>query len=535
MASLKKEEEKKKEEKRLIGRFTSKGLTFDYDEFCEHVGFQSVSRFLKLAKFSKTKRMGQKYSTRESCFYKIVEVAESNIKRRYLIFARFMLDDVITLIRDARAKRGLSPMWSAQNAVNEGLDIPEERLEPGPTLDANQETVLSYLMESIYTPTNLKKAAASCVVVMGTGSGKSYIAAAVVGELGKRTLCIAPSAVVLNETRQALKSSYPELIIGEYTSESKKHADDGDVVLMIINSALSDTFTIDGEEIPFYKYFAKFGLLILDEIHNYTSAARQELFWRTNFKYGLGLTATPDENPWEMDIVFQKHVGPLIRDKSIPGYNMQRSIWKGAVFPIHYQGPEEYTKEIRQDATGWVSYPLMVNQFNADPYRNRLIISKLKTLWKDKRNTFVFVITRDYANQLALLFTQSVEDELDKTITPDAVVLMGGAKQKDMASARRASIVFTTYSFGWQGVSIPKMDTIFFANPRMAKMRQILGRIIRKGGDIDIVRHIYDIVDVKTNLGVKEYKERVKIYEESVYYDFELQKEEVIRWDSLSL
>ena len=44
-------------------------------------------------------------------------------------------------------------------------------------------------------------------------------------------------------------------------------------------------------------------------------------------------------------------------------------------------------------------------------------------------------------------------------------------------------------------------------------MRQILGRILRRGGDPSIVRDIIDIVDYSTGIKSQYYK-RKKIYEE---------------------
>lgn len=521
-----KEKKDEKKETKLVGQFTAKGIVFNYEEFCDHVGAESTAAFLKRSKHSKTKRMGQKYKTIESAFYKILGSPDG---KRYLVFARFMLQELIEFIRNTRAKRNLQPLWSLKKTVPDGEVIEEARLLPGPVLDSNQQLIVQHLLDNVYSQQQVAQHAASCTVVMGTGAGKSYVAAALVGELGMKTLIIAPSDIVLDETRKALISSYPTLTVGEYTGRSKR---DGDVVLMIINSALNNEFRFGDAVIPFYKYFARFGLVIMDEIHNYTSGMRQEIFWRTGFKYGLGLTATPDENPWEMDIVFQKHIGPLVRDKLVPNYNMQSIKWKGMVTPIYYHGPPEHTKELRNDATGWISYGKMVDQFNADPFRNIMLLKKLVQLWETGRNTFIFVTTRDYATTLANAFKRQISSPHSVQDLPDAVILMGGARPDDKEKAAKiATLVFTTFQFGWQGVSIPRMTDIVFANPRVAKMRQIIGRILRKSGDTTITRHIYDIVDIETDMAANEYKERKKIYEESTYYDFEIQEPEITRWD----
>lgn len=524
-----------------------KGLVFNWEEFQSHVGYESVKKFLVTAKFAKTKKLGQKYQRKESSFYKIVRVTGVGTSGviTLIIFARFMLDDVIDLIQTARAYRNLPPHWTAKNHIPIGEDINSDTLEPGPTLNSNQQIACDYLMDNIYhMQERIKKNATSCTLVMAPGAGKSYMAAAMIGALGKKTLVIAPSEAVLDETRKAVKASYPTLSVGEYTSKRKV---DGDVVLMIINSALSSEFDFskdpnydsvsitDRNRIPFYEYFARFGFVIFDEIHNYTSDVRQEIFWRTNFTYCLGLTATPDESPWDMDIVFQKHLGPLVKDIDIPNYNMKMIDWKAKIIPINYHGPPEYTKVIRNPTTGWVSYMDMVNQFNDDPYRNRAIIDKIISAWQAGRNIFVFVVSRDAVTKLSKLFKERMIElglsSLHEKEHGDAI-LMGGISKEDMANARLATVIFTTYAFSWQGISIPKMDTIMFANPRIAKMRQILGRAFRNGGDVSICREIYDFIDVETEMGVKEAKERKKFYLTSGAYQFEFVEPINLLWSS---
>jgi superfamily II DNA or RNA helicase len=515
---------------KMICRITQKGLVFDWNEFQTHVGAASARRFLSTAKFSKTHKMGDRYQTRESCFYKIIAIPSE--KRTVLVLARFMLDAVIDLIKTARAARDLQPEWTAKNQITQGDAIDPERLEPGPTLDSNQQAACDYLMDTVYTKARIARGSASCTLVMAPGAGKSYMAAALVGQLGRKTLFIAPTDAVMDETRKALAASYPTLNIGEYTSRRKA---DGDVVLMIINSALSNEFKFGTNTVKYYDYFAKFGVVIFDEIHNYTSEVRQEIFWRTNFMYGLGLTATPSENRWEMDIVFQKHVGPLIIDTNIPGYNMKQIDWKAKLFPIEYSGPASHIDVKRNAATGWTSYIDMIKQFNDDPYRTQLLLQLVTDIWERGRNAFVFLVSRDYVTELSKRFLDMIKTNITSETSDDAVILMGGVSGAELEYARKASIIFTTYSFSWQGISIPKMDTIVLADPRISKMKQILGRGFRKGGDVSIIREIYDMVDIETALGKKEHKERMKFYNTITSFQIEFMPAMIRKWSDISL
>lgn len=500
----------------ITATFTQKGIIILYEPLLKLIGEHNMNKIFKKLTISKTKKMGNKFTTRSETYYRLVRVGE----KMFLILARFTLDDVIPI----------APLISV-NKISPGEPIDSMLLEPGPTLDFDQQLTMNHIMENVYNPKKAMDGTAGCVVVMGTGKGKSYLSSALIGEIGLKTLIIAPSEIVMQETKKALIASYPDLTLGVYSGNEKS---DGDVVLMIINSAISDEFTFKkkvGRKIEIttekhYNFLKRFGLIIYDEIHNYTSSQRQEIFWRANCKYALGLTATPNENPWGFDIVFQKHVGPLIDASELPGYGQGQDsvgLWLGKIFPIEYHGPPKYTQKLVNPSTQWTSYGLMVEQFASDPYRCEMLMDLFKNLWKRNRNTFVFVATRNFATKLATMFKEvNGSDSIEESTTNDAVVLMGGSTTKDIIAANQSSLIFVTYGFGWQGISIAKMDTIVFAIPRMAKMRQILGRIIRKSGDITIEREIYDIVDAETELGEKEFKGRVKIYKETKIYNFEI-------------
>jgi superfamily II DNA or RNA helicase len=103
--------------------------------------------------------------------------------------------------------------------------------------------------------------------------------------------------------------------------------------------------------------------------------------------------------------------------------------------------------------------------------------------------------------------------------------LMGG--MKDAAEAKRnasqnARIILITFGYGMQSLSISKMDAIVFATPRRNKMRQTLGRILRRSGDPKIRRIIIDFVDESTALR-SQLSTRKGVYKEK---GFSIEEEE---------
>lgn len=363
----------------------------------------------------------------------------------------------------------------------------------------NQQVVKDYLFANIYTEAKRVQGMASCILVMDTGAGKTFTAGTVIASLKVPTLIIVPGKGIINEWVKMLKT-FKGMTVGEYHSKRKR---DGDIVIMTAKSAIGKTMTFNKKVIKYYEYFAKFGLVVYDEIHNYATQCYQELLWRTHFTYGLGLTATPDERLDHMDPIYIKHVGPIVMAKELPNYNQQAIVWKGKVLAVKYSGSVQYTKELPNTTNDWMSTQKMNKQFAQDPHRNMFILGKIGDMLTRFKNVYIFGEHREYLNTLW-------------AEVPDSGIIMGGVSEADYAEAITKKVIFVTYGYGKEGISIPKMNAIIFVHPRRNKMRQILGRILRSSGDPDIEREIVDIIDVKTKVK-SQYTDRKKIYLEKKF------------------
>ena len=355
---------------------------------------------------------------------------------------------------------------------------------------------------------------------MDTGLGKTFLAVGLIEKIKEKTLIIIPNKANLEGWYDPFKFYLTDVKLGEYHSEKKQ---DGSVVIMTIDSALSDEFIFTQgkgknkkiEKYSSYQYFKKFGLVIYDEIHNYPTATQVEIFWRTNFKYGLGLTATPDERADKMDSIYYKHVGSVINAREVPGFlDLAEDLkWKGKVSCIEFYGSPEYT-ELFKNSLGWTDTTEMQKQFAKDPHRTRMIVNLCLEKVKLGRNVFVFAVHKNFLNGIHELL---IEEDKKQNRETSIVEFVGGVSLDDKKKAKdEAQIILTTYSFGKEGVSFKKMDTIIFAQPMRNRMRQILGRILRRGGDQEIVRDITDIRDMNTPLE-NQFSTRKKIYKEKSF------------------
>jgi superfamily II DNA or RNA helicase len=397
-----------------------------------------------------------------------------------------------------------------------GEEIPREKFKHiSPVCGARlaeqkkqQGIIKKWLLDNIYTRERQKLGRASCILVLGTGIGKTYIGIDMMRIFGRKTLIVVPSDSVLEGWRGAITEMFPNIVIGEYSCKKKR---DGDIVLMVINSvAANNEFMVGGAKISCRAYFSRFGFVIYDEIHNYSSRGFRKAFWKTNFMYGLGLTATPNMRSDSMDDVYKMHMGSLVYGAKIPGYIPLRIETRKLVYPVRYYGPEEYTKVIKNPTTGDVWHLKMIQQVCSDPARNMVVVEKVKELLGRGRNVYLYFMERDFSGALEkLLKAENIG------FSSDIKTLIGGAKKEDLDRAKKARVILTTYSYGWQGISYCQMDAIIFVTSQKSelKQRQTMGRILGMRGDPKKDRIIIDIIDWNTPLRGQWYR-RKKVYDD---------------------
>lgn len=480
---------------------TRNGFLIDMEKIDGQV-FQFIKKKLTI---SHTSIMGKKKFIQQMFLYRILNLGTKQV----LNLARF--SGIKNLVNQKFPQIKIEYI----NKIQPGKDI-SHKFQPEDIVDLEdyQELCLNYLMDKIYTPEKLKTGSGSCIFVMDTGLGKTFTAAGLIGKLKVKTLIILPNRSNFKGWYDPFKIYLKSLEIGEYHATEKK---DGDIVIMTIDSALNEIFKFKNLEINYQEYFKQFGLVIFDEIHSYPTKSYQEIFWRTNFPFGLGLTATPDERLDGMDPVYYAHSGTIIRAPEIPGFSnfLEELNWKGKVLKVKFYGEPEFTKQIlnQQNITDTTE---MLKQFSRDPRRIELILKIIKQKYFEGRYIFVFAVHRNILDCLMELLNQELGNQ-NCWNEEDMTKFMGGFTESEQKIAQeKARIIFTTYSFGKQSVSIERMDTIIFAQPIRNKMRQTIGRILRRGGNPEIEREIIDIVDMNTSLK-SQYNTRKQVYLEKKF------------------
>lgn len=359
-------------------------------------------------------------------------------------------------------------------------------------LKHNQKVVINHMVSKYFSKDKITKGSAVASLVMKAGRGKTFVAMGFIHVFKTKTLIVVPTKNLLMQWMQVLAKFFPNAKIGTYSGSKKL---DGDIVVAIVDSLI-------GIKIQ-QSYLNKFGLTIFDEVHTYCSPESRKIFWRTQTQVVIGLTATPNR-PDRFDLVFRKQIGPVVEAHLIKGYKKDDVEFKGKVRVINYSGPPKYTRAMRNMTTGTVSSPAMINQFVQDPYRNQMIVTEIIRLYKMDLDVICF------SDRLAHLDT--VQDMLMANGIDKSALLVGGAKLDHLERVQtEAKIIMATYQAADTGLSIDRLTAMVVSTPRKSLFEQKIGRILRIGGDNSIVRHVVDIIDIKTSLK-NQYYGRSKVY-----------------------
>lgn len=376
----------------------------------------------------------------------------------------------------------------------------------------NQQIVIDHLMNNYFTDENQEDGFSTAVLNMGAGLGKSFTAAGLIERLGRNVLYVTMRGKLQKQAYDDLNICFPNNKVWKTdgTTNAMNYADNADILIMVINSAasMSDSF------------FAKFGVVIFDEIHAYCSAGRAKIFWKCQVRNVLGMSATTSDRDDNFDAVYYKHFGEPVHAVKIPGFQTDDTKFLGEVTAVKYFGTEQYTQKLISDATGYVDFGQMLAQFIKDPLRNQLCVDEIVKLLEDPTCKRYVIAFSDRVEHLSEIEKMLVEKYNDPTVafTPELVTMKGGSGNTVLDRANHARVILTTYGYSGTGISIQHMNSEVFLTPRKNGFKQILPRAMRRGSDVNIVRKFIDIIDSATTVKNQFYS-RKKAYD---YYGFKI-------------
>jgi hypothetical protein len=273
----------------------------------------------------------------------------------------------------------------------------------------------------------------------------------------------------------------------------------------------------------------------LDEVHSYCTEKRMNIFKMASARVMLGMSATTNDRADGFDSLYHKELAfdGIVHAENIDGFTYDDVIFTTEVSAIYYNGPNEYTKSLTHSSTGKIFVPYMIDQFIADPYRMKLLIREIRKLydWSENGYMHCIYVFCEERQPLGLIYSELKKsfEGIEAPELLDVGQFIGGIKDAQITNLRNtARILLTTYGYSSTGISIDKMTAIVFATPRRTGMKQILARVLRRGGNLDIKRHIIDIIDNRTPLRY-QYGDRAISYN---FYNMAITTSKV-RYDSI--
>lgn len=299
------------------------------------------------------------------------------------------------------------------------------------------------------------------IVVLPTGTGKTFLSAFDAKKFDGRTLFIVHRLDILNQSKEAFEKVWPDATTGLLTGEVKERIHTSKVLF-----ASKDTLR-NSDCLALFKP-NEFNYIIVDEVHHGQCPTYQVIlkhFTPQNFM--IGMTATPDR----MD---RKDIFELFDYNKVFEYTLNEAIENGFLVPFTYIGLKDdidYSK-IRYDGKKYNVQDL--DRYLIIEKRNKAILKE----YQDKGHgdkAIGFCCSIKHAERMADFFNANGIPAISITSeTADR-----DQKIKDFRNNKYA-VTFTVDLFN-EGVDFPDVRVLMFLRPTESKtvFMQQLGRGLR--------------------------------------------------------
>ena len=328
----------------------------------------------------------------------------------------------------------------------------KHRIEP----NFLQKQVLEEL--SFYRSQGHKKG----VVILPTGTGKTYLSAFDSLNANGRILFIVHKLDILSQSKESYEQIYQTSKLGYLTGEIKENIHDSKV-LFASKDTLRNCFTDFSQD--------EFDYIVIDEVHHGQAPTYQSIlsYFKPNV-FMLGLTATPDRTD-------RKDIFELFDYNKVFEYTLNDAINNGFLVPYTYYG--------LKDNIDYSNIRYQNNKYRVEDLDRELIIpTRNEQIFKEyisKGNgnkALGFCCSIKHANAMAALFVSKGVPAISitsETQNRDQVI-------KDFRN-NKYTVAFTVDLFN-EGIDFPDLRVLLFLRPTESKtiFTQQLGRGLRLCG-----------------------------------------------------
>ncbi len=317
------------------------------------------------------------------------------------------------------------------------------------------------------------------LISLPTGAGKTFVAAHLVSEIGRRTVFMVHRDELARQTVTQMRQVNPALSIGVCKAEQDEVHED---IVVASAQTLAHQSRLD-------RLVAGIGpnpLFISDECHHDRSPARMRAIDAIVGEGILvGLTATPKRgDKLGLDAVYDEIVYHLPMRTLVERKHLAR--------PVGLRIETESDLDSVHTVAGEFNERELANEVDTDP-RNRLIVESWKTHAADRKRTVVFCVTVRHAERVRDAFrAEGISAEMVDGGTPVA------ERQRIFAEFAKGDLkVLTNCMVLTEGFDEPGIDCAIMARPTKSSALyiQCVGRALRFRPDKPDAL-IIDLVDV---------------------------------------
>lgn len=363
------------------------------------------------------------------------------------------------------------------------------------------------------------------IISVPCGYGKTVLALKLIAELKVKTLVIVHKEFLLNQWNERIQEFLPEARIGKIQGNVIK-TNDKDIVIGMLQSISMKEYKDS--------VFEEFGFVIYDECHHLGAEVFSKALIKTNFRYLLGLSATPKRADG-LTKVFEWYLGPVV-------YSIKKREDTNVNVKLidYYEDDPSYSKiclNMRQKP----NLPIMINNITQYDPRTELIVDEAYRCLLDKRKILILSDRREHLKSLKykfdiltesiwmlmyikkqkVLFNNEIWDRIlsfycNNTLYTTGFYL-GGMKQRDLEQSERCNIILGTFSMASEGFDCKyPLNTIILGSPK-SNIEQAVGRILRL--EKDKIKKIPLVIDINDNFSIfsKQTIKRIKFYKKNSY------------------
>lgn len=320
------------------------------------------------------------------------------------------------------------------------------------------------------------------------GAGKSILSLEVARRIGRKTLVVVHTSVLMDQWIQEIKRFYPEWSTGKIQGPTIDVHNNSICVGMLQSLSMKDDY-------PDWLY-REFGTIIVDEVHYCGSQEFKNVMFRFYPRYFLGLSGTLKRSDGAEN-VFKFGIGRVVKGQKI----------ESLVPTIYFVDTKGAGQDFSLSDYGRQKHALLESLCMSDA-RNKLIVQN--TLKAVQAGRHVIVLSERVAH------VESLYALLKKAITDPAVKvgkMVGSSKKDERAYAQDAQVLVATSQLLAVGFNNPRLDTLIFATPIQAVVQPV-GRVIRQHPEkkpplvIDLVETAFKGARVLAKSRARKYREK---------------------------